>query len=154
MASNGMQNIVIRLFPHFVICVDGREIQISRYAKEFLALLTAAGGNPVTARGLWDCTERARGFSYSSRFYLRACAELQRELRENGCGELVQCDVSPVRACRINRDLVICDYYRMLDGELPMGGREAFLSDYVWAAPLLCESWQALHEFWISRYLS
>lgn len=116
--------------------------------KEVLALLIVAGGNKVTARGLWKTLYEYKGIKYNSSFFTERINDMKSELEFFQVSDIIYTGRDRVRFCRMNRDAIVCDYYEMLDGRLPCGEEKDFLPEYEWASGFYQKDWTALFEYW------
>lgn len=142
-----MNKIEIKLFDRFQIIVDGRELPLAPSAKELIALLVIGGGYRITAKGLWKILYEYKGIKYNSTFYTDRLSDLCSELKYFHITDLVFNGCTKVRFCRINMDVVHCDYYDMLDGIIPFRKEEKFLPEYRWAKALYHNSWANLCNY-------
>lgn len=132
--------VTIHLFHEFRLIIDSRNIPLSPRESALLAYLTAAAGKKVTAKNYWEIIIKPQKYSYSSRFYSSAYKQLRQTLNALNADEILETGLDSVRFCRINTNAIHCDYYDMLDGRIPLIGKELFLPEYPWAADLYCSS--------------
>lgn len=145
-----MNTADIRLFGRFQIAVDGRELPLAPSTKELLALLVVAAGHRITAKGLWKILYEYRGINYNATFYTTRVNDMKSELEFFHIADIVSSISSPLRACRLNMDVVHCDYYEMLDGNGTFGKESDFLPGYGWAKAFYKTNWSDLHVYWDS----
>lgn len=143
-----MSSVEIRLFEGFRVIADGRELPLSPSVKETLALLTAAGGKKVTAKALWKVLYDYKKVGYNSVLYTRRINELKSELEAFKISGIVYSGTKNVRFCRIVQEAVVCDYFEMLSGSLPIGRESDFLPEYEWAKNFYHNDRSSLYQYW------
>ncbi len=143
-----MSRIMIQIFDGFRLFLDGQEIPLSKDASEFMALITIAGGNKITAKIDWKIIKKNKGIKYNARIYTTHARELEEELNFFGIANIIHMGVSPVRFCRLDITKVDCDYYQMLNGQVPFGNVDEFLPEYTWAKNCYYTNWKDLRSAW------
>lgn len=138
-----MNTVRIQLFGEFQIFVNGRELPLAPSVKETLALMAAAGGSRITAKGLWKILYSYKGRGYNSVFYTERISDMCNELAFFQVSDIIYSGIRPVRYNRLERRSVSCDYYEMLDGNMPMGEEKNFLPEFAWASAFYQKDWQA-----------
>lgn len=123
----------VRCFGHFEVFWHGKPVIFQRrQSKELLAFLIDREGRACTAEeiaaALWE-DEDSNGAKARIRQILH---DLRTTLREIGMEELL---IRERRQLAIRRDMVDCDYYRMLEGDIEainaFGG--TYMTEYSWA---------------------
>lgn len=142
-----MNTVDIQLFGKFQVNLNGQEIALAPSVKETLALLVVTAGNRLTAKGLWKVLYEYLGIKFSSAFYSHRIDDLESELDHFQVSDLLLRSCSSLRSCRLNLDVVHCDYYEMLDGKLPFGEKTSFLPEYEWAKGFYQRDWSSLHDY-------
>lgn len=148
-----MNTVNIQLYGKFKIILDGRELDLAPSIKETLALLVVAGGNRLTAKGLWKILYKCMGIKYSTIFFFTRIKDLQAVLEHFDITDLLLCSSNGMRSCRLNLNVVRCDYYEMLDGKQPFGNETEFLPEYEWAKGFYQKDWSSLHDYYNRRKL-
>ena len=129
--SNKLQ---VHCFGHFEVFRNGVPVIFRRkQSKELLAFLIDREGRAVSseeiAAALWedDCAMKAA----KSRIRL-ILHDLRATLREIGMEDIL---IRERRQLAIRRDMVDCDYYRMLEGDMEAVNAFAgtYMSEYSWA---------------------
>lgn len=133
--------IEMQLFGTFCLYVNGVNATPEGKEAELLALVAALGGTAVTAKSFWEIVEKPKRLAYNTALYTGRKRLLVQHLQEKHAEEILVSTSWPVRACKIDRTKIICDYYQMLDGKAPLRARESFLPEYPWAHALFRESW-------------
>lgn len=145
-----MNEIKIQLFGGFQVMVNGRELPLAPSAKETLALLTVAGGKRVTAKAVWKILYDYKKVGYDGRLYTRRINDVKSELEVLRISDIITHGAAVVRFCSINQNVVKCDYYEMLDGNIPFADDKDFLPEYEWAKVFYKENWHNLYQYWDS----
>ena len=124
----------IRCFGHFEVFWNGKPLIFQRkQSKELLAFLVDRVGRACTAEeiaaALWESDEDVQTAKARIRLILH---DLRATLREIGMEDVL---IRERRQLAIRRDMVDCDYYRMLEGDMnainSYGG--AYMTEYSWA---------------------
>lgn len=145
-----MNSVKIKLFDGFRFMVNEHEYALIPSVKETLALLIVAGGNRVTAKGLWKVLYEYKGIKYNSAFFSERMGDLKSELEILQASDIVYNGLNNVRVCRINTDAVICDYYEMLNERIVFREKKDFLPEFPWADAFYHTNWTELHQHWNS----
>ena len=128
------EKLQLRCFGHFEAFWHGRPLIFQRrQSKELLAFLTDREGRACSAEeiaaALWGEEEDLSAAKHRVRNLI---ADLRATLREIGMEELL---IRERRQLALRRDMVDCDYYRMLAGDVSAlnayGGE--YMVDYSWA---------------------
>ncbi len=126
--------LVVRCFGHFDVFYRGEPVIFMRkQSKELLAYLIDRGGAACTAgeiglalweNGISEKTEQHRVRNLIS--------DLKNTLREIGMEDVL---IREHREVAVRRDMIECDYYRMLDGDMDAVNdfRGEYMVDYSWA---------------------
>ena len=138
----------IQVFGGFRMFVDEQELPLSGSTSEFLSLLTIAGGGKITAKNDWEITKKDFGIKYNAMIYTSHVDELEEELQFFEITDILQMGLKPVRFCRLNTVAVECDYYQMLNGQIPFKRSEEFLPEYEWAHNRFYTTWEELRKAW------
>ena len=124
----------VQCFGHFEVFYQGKPIIFQRkQSKELLAFLVDRQGRACTAEeiaaALWE--EDADTATMKTRIR-RIVSDLRSTLSEIGMEKLI---VREHREIAIRRDMVDCDYYRMLEGDMQAinAFRGQYMSEYSWA---------------------
>ena len=133
-AAEQTEKLRVRCFGHFEVFRRGQPVLFHRrQSKELLAFLIDREGRACTAEeiaaALWE-DEGDR--SVAKQRVRNLVSDLRATLKEIGMEELL---IREHRQIAIRRDLVDCDYYRMLSGDMSAvnayGGE--YMVDYSWA---------------------
>ena len=124
----------IKTFAAFEVKHRGVEIKITRRAsREILAYLVDSKGREVTFAELSDILFEEQPYGPLIRQKISVYVyELMKDLKSVGADNLV---IRKKGAVRLNTDLVDCDYYRFLKGDVSAVNayQNDYLPDYSWA---------------------
>ena len=128
------EKLLVRCFGHFEVFRHGKPVFFQRrQSKELLAFLIDREGRACTAEeiaaALW---EDDADLSAAKQRVRTLISDLRATLREIGMEELL---IRERRQIAVRREMVDCDYYRMLSGDMSAvnayGGE--YMVDYSWA---------------------
>ena len=126
--------LVVRCFGHFDVFWQGKPLIFARkQSKELLAYLIDRGGASCTsgeiATALWKEGQDSRAEQNRIRVLVN---DLRSTLRSIGMEDVL---IREHRELAIRRDLLECDYYRMLEGNADKlnSYRGKYMVDYGWA---------------------
>ena len=128
------EKLVARCFGHFEVFWRGKPVVFQRrQSKELLAFLIDREGRACSAEEiagvLWEAEEDLPAAKQRVR---NLVSDLRASLKEIGMEKLL---IRERRQIAIRRDMVDCDYYRMLSGDMSAvnayGGE--YMIDYSWA---------------------
>ena len=128
------EKLRVRCFGHFEVFWHGEPVVFQRkQSKELLAFLIDREGRACTteeiAAALWENEEDIKAAGSRIR---RILHDLRATLREIGMEDLL---IRQRRQLAVRRDLMDCDYYRMLEGDMDavnaFGG--TYMIEYSWA---------------------
>ena len=129
-----MNKLTVKCFGHFDVYWKGEPLIFTRkQSKELLAYLIdregAACSSNQIAMALWSEGDHNKAEQNRIRVLVN---DLRNTLKEIGMEELL---VREHRELAIRRDMVDCDYYRMLDGDMDAVNsyRGEYMIDYSWA---------------------
>ena len=133
-ASEEKEKLRVHCFGHFEVFWHGEPLVFQRkQSKELLAFLIDREGRACTseeiAAALWENEEDMKTAGSRIR---RILHDLRATLREIGMEELL---IRRRRQLAVRRELLDCDYYRMLEGDMDavnaFGG--TYMMEYSWA---------------------
>ena len=128
------EKLRIRCFGHFEAFWHGKPVIFQRrQSKELLAFLVDREGRACTAEEVAAALWEDDGDLTAAKHRVRnLVSDLRAVLREIGMEELL---IRERRQLAVRRDMVDCDYWRMLDGDMTAvnayGGE--YMVDYSWA---------------------
>lgn len=131
-------DVFVRTFGHFDIFVNGKPIIFkSPKEKELMALLVDREGGTITSEEAMSCLWENQIIDERTKSrYRKLCQRTRKTLESQGLHGLME-ESRGVR--NLNRGMVTCDYYEMMEGNEHyshrFGGR--YLSNYSWAEPTL-----------------
>lgn len=132
--KQGARRVRIQTFGFFEIFVDNKPLPLPRRkCRECLAYLVDRRGARVTTRELasilWEGQEMTRTIQNHT---LKIISDLVKSLQNVGLTELVLKSRGDIA---LNVDMVDCDYYQALDGEMSRMNtfRGEYMSNYSWA---------------------
>lgn len=131
-------NIEFKLYGQFKMLADGMDITPVGKECEFLAFLIVLAGEEANAKNYWENVLKPKHLKYNASYFSLVRKNLVRYMNGYGVRDVLVINNTPVRACRIDRDKVCCDYYQMLDGKKPFQDTASFLPEYPWANVLIC----------------
>ena len=128
----------VRCFGHFEVFLNGEPVIFRRkQSKELLAYLIDREGRACTAEeiaaALWENESNMEAAKHRLRNLL---SDLRETLHQIGMEDIL---IRKRRQLAIRRDMLDCDYYRMLDGDMEAlnSYRGAYMTEYSWAEPTL-----------------
>ena len=133
-APEQAEKLRIRCFGHFEAFWRGRPVIFQRrQSKELLAFLIDREGRACSAEEIAAALWEEDGDLTAAKHRVRnLVGDLRATLKEIGMEELL---IRERRQVAVRRDIVDCDYYRMLDGDMSAvnayGGE--YMVDYSWA---------------------
>ena len=126
--------LVVHCFGHFDVYWKGKPVIFSRkQSKELLAYLIDRQGAVCTAGeialALWEKEDSKRAEMQRVRNII---SDLKKTLKQIGMDQVL---IREHRQIAIRKELVDCDYYRMLDGDIDALNtyRGEYMGDYSWA---------------------
>ena len=125
---------VVRCFGHFEVFWHGKPVVFQRrQSKELLAFLIDREGRACSAEEIAAALWEDDGDLSAAKHRVRnLVSDLRATLREIGLEDLL---IRERRQLAVRRDMVDCDYYRMLSGDMSAvnayGGE--YMVDYSWA---------------------
>ncbi|MBO4415976.1 MAG: winged helix-turn-helix domain-containing protein, partial [Lachnospiraceae bacterium] len=129
-----LNKLTVKCFGHFDVYWKGEPLIFTRkQSKELLAYLIdregAACSSSQIAMALWSEGDHNKAEQNRIRVLVN---DLRNTLKEIGMEELI---VREHRELAVRRDMVDCDYYRMLDGDMDAVNsyRGEYMIDYSWA---------------------
>ena len=129
-----LNKFTVKCFGHFDVYWKGEPLIFTRkQSKELLAYLIdregAACSSSQIAMALWSEGDHNKAEQNRIRVLVN---DLRNTLKEIGMEELI---VREHRELAVRRDMVDCDYYRMLDGDMDAVNsyRGEYMIDYSWA---------------------
>ena len=132
--STAQKRLTIRCFGYFEVFWNGRPLHFNRArTKELLAYLINREGDACTAgqigAALWEDESDKKAINNRIRVLL---ADLRGTLRNIGMEDLL---IRGRDSVAINRSMVDCDYYRMLDGDVSAVNLfyGQYMQQYSWA---------------------
>lgn len=132
--STSDKEYTIKTFAAFEVKHNGEEIKITRRAsREILAYLVDSKGRDVTLAELSDILFEEEPYGPMIRQKLSVYVyELTKDLKNAQAENLI---VKKKGTIRLNTDLVDCDYYRFLQGDVSAVNayQNDYLPDYSWA---------------------
>lgn len=132
--SNSDREYTIKTFAAFEVRRRGEEIKITRRAsREILAYLVDSKGRDVTLAELSDILFEEEPYGPMIRQKISVYVyELTKDLKNANAENLI---VKKKGTIRLNTDLVDCDYYRFLKGDVSAVNayQNDYLPDYSWA---------------------
>lgn len=133
MHARPQKRVEIQTIPHFVVRVDGKRLALGGKKQELLALLVDKGEAGLTTGEAIACLWQDRNADEKTQTLYRVTFhQLMDELKKKGIADMIGADE---RSKYIVRDLVDCDLYRIMDGDLEglksYGGD--YLREYSWA---------------------
>ncbi|MBQ9535980.1 MAG: response regulator [Clostridia bacterium] len=124
----------VHCFGHFEVFWRGEPVIFQRrQSKELLAFLIDREGRACTAEeiaaALWEDDDDMKAAHVRIR---RILSDLKATLREIGMDDLL---IRERRQLAVRRDMVDCDYYRMLEGDMEAVNSfsGAYMEEYSWA---------------------
>ena len=133
-AKPAQDKLQVQCFVHFELFMHGKPVIFQRkQSKELLAFLIDREGRACTAEeiatALWEDDVDVQTGKARIRLILH---DLRRTLREIGMEDVL---IREHRQLAIRKDMVNCDYYRMLEGDMnavnAFGG--TYMQEYSWA---------------------
>lgn len=133
MRSRPRKRVEIETIPNFSVRVDGQRLALDGKKQELLALLVDRGEAGLTTREAIACLWEDRCADEKTQtLYRVTLCRLMDELKKNGIEDIIGSDE---KSKYIVKDMVECDLYRILDGELEglksYGGY--YLKEYLWS---------------------
>ena len=129
-----LDKLVVKCFGHFDVYFRGEPVIFSRkQSKELLAYLIDREGAACTpgeiALALWQDGGDTKAEQNRIRVIIN---DLRNTLKDIGMEEVL---IREHREIAIRRDLIDCDYYRMLDGDMEALGEYSgqYMVEYSWA---------------------
>ena len=132
-APEQREKLRIRCFGHFEAFWHGKPVIFQRrQSKELLAFLVDREGRACTAEEVAAALWEDGDLTAAKHRVRNLVSDLRAVLREIGMEELL---IRERRQLAVRRDMVDCDYWRMLDGDMTAvnayGGE--YMVDYSWA---------------------
>lgn len=139
------KSIYIQTFGKFNVFKDGKPVPLRGKAKEILALIVTRRGKEIGNEEIYSIIWEDREYSnVQMKVYYNALKRLKDALKENGLENLV---ISTTRGQMINREIIDCDYYDLLEkkseGKKSFDGE--FLSDYSWGEYILGDIMRSIY---------
>ena len=134
LAESQPDRLQVRCFGHFEVFWQGKPVIFQRkQSKELLAFLIDREGRACTAEEIAAALWEEEGDMQAAKHRVRnLLTDLRGTLRKIGMEEVL---IRERRQLAIRRDMVDCDYYRMLEGDIEainaFGG--TYMTEYSWA---------------------
>ena len=126
--------LVVKCFGHFDVYWNGEPLIFSRkQSKELLAYLIDRNGAACSSQEIANALWREGGDNRAEQNRIRVLVnDLRNTLRQIGMEDLL---IREHRELAIRRDMVDCDYFRMLDGDMDKVNayRGEYMVEYSWA---------------------
>ncbi len=125
------KRVFAKTFGHFDLFVNGEPIMFrSEKAKELLAILIDREGGTVNSEQiisiLWEDRPNDEG---TQNLCSKICRTLKKELKQNGVEDLL---ISARGVHRINAELLECDLYQYLKGDMTYNYLGEYMMNYSW----------------------
>lgn len=128
------KKVKIRCFGDFQIHTDNKLVAFrSKKAKELMCILVHNKGQVVSPEEAFNIMWPGKEYdNYTGSAYRKVLAKLNTTLKNHGCEELM---VKTSKGCRLNKQIVECDYYDYLDGK-NVEYTDDYIAEFDWA---VCE---------------
>jgi len=125
------QKVKVQCFGEFQIYSNHKPVAFrSKKAKELAAILVHNNGMVVSPEEAFNLMWPGKEYdNYTGSAYRKVLAKLNTNLEKHGCEEIL---VRMPKGCRINKDIIECDYYDYLDGK-SVDYSQGYLNEYEWA---------------------